>query len=315
MTNIYEDKILILDFGSQYTNLIARRIRNLNIYCEIYPFDVDEGAIKAFNPKGIILSGSPESVELSVNFRAPEIIFTLNIPILGICYGMQTMAKQLGGSITSAMHSEFGYAKAITKENSRLFKNIYDHKNSLDVWMSHGDQVNILPAGFESIASSTNCAIAAMEDNHRQFYAVQFHPEVTHTKQGLQILARFAKDICGCQCLWNDQNIINNSISQIRQQVGEEEVILGLSGGVDSSVTAALLHKAIGKQLTCILVDNGLLRQNESQQVLQMFKDSQMKIILVNAQDRFLSSLQGVTDPELRLCCMNQKFERNLLFL
>ena len=300
MTNIYEDKILILDFGSQYTNLIARRIRSLNIYCEIYPFDVDEEAIKAFNPKGIILSGSPESVELSINFRAPEITFTLNIPILGICYGMQTIAKQLGGSITSAMHSEFGYAKVITQENSRLFKDIYDQKNSLDVWMSHGDQVNTLPPDFEIIASSTNCAIAAMENNQRQFYAVQFHPEVTHTKQGLQILARFAKDICGCKCLWNDQNIINNSISQIRQQVGEGEVILGLSGGVDSSVTAALLHKAIGKQLTCILVDNGLLRQNESQQVLQMFKDSQMKIILVNAQDRFLSSLQGVTDPELK---------------
>ncbi len=300
MTNIYEDKILILDFGSQYTNLIARRIRNLNIYCEIYPFDVDEEAIKIFNPKGIILSGSPESVELSINFRAPEIIFTLNIPILGICYGMQTMAKQLGGSVTSAMHSEFGYAKLTTKEDSMLFKDIFDKKNSLDVWMSHGDQVNILPTGFETIASSTNCTIAAMENNQRQFYGVQFHPEVTHTKQGLQILARFAKDICGCKSLWNDQNIINNSISQIREQVGQGEVILGLSGGVDSSVTAALLHKAIGKQLTCILVDNGLLRQNESQQVLEMFKDSQMKIILVNAEDRFLNSLKGVTDPELK---------------
>ncbi len=300
MTNIYEDKILILDFGSQYTNLIARRIRNLNIYCEIYPFDVDEEAIKIFNPKGIILSGSPESVELSINFRAPEIIFTLNIPILGICYGMQTMAKQLGGSVTSAMHSEFGYAKLTTKEDSMLFKDIFDKKNSLDVWMSHGDQVNILPTGFETIASSTNCTIAAMENNQRQFYGVQFHPEVTHTKQGLQILARFAKDICGCKSLWNDQNMINNSISQIREQVGQGEVILGLSGGVDSSVTAALLHKAIGKQLTCILVDNGLLRQNESQQVLEMFKDSQMKIILVNAEDRFLNSLKGVTDPELK---------------
>ena len=300
MTNIYEDKILILDFGSQYTNLIARRIRSLNIYCEIYPFDVAEEAIKHFNPKGIILSGSPESVELSINFRAPEMIFTLNIPILGICYGMQTMAKQLGGRVTSAMHSEFGYAKLTTKKDSRLFKDIYDQKDSLDVWMSHGDQVEKLPKGFKVIASSTNCAIAAMEDNQHQFYGVQFHPEVTHTKQGLKILSRFAKDICNCNCFWNDQNIINNSIKQIRDQVGSEEVILGLSGGVDSSVTAALLHKAIGKQLTCILVDNGLLRKNESQQVLQMFKDSQMKIILVNAENRFLNSLKNITDPELK---------------
>lgn len=300
MPNIYKDKILILDFGSQYTNLIARRIRNLNIYCEIYPFDVDQEQIKIFNPKGIILSGSPESVELSVNFRAPDVVFNLNIPVLGICYGMQTIAKQLGGSITSAMHSEFGYAKLKTKEDSQLFKDIYDEKNSLDVWMSHGDQVKILPPGFKVIASSVNCGIAAMEDNQRKFYAVQFHPEVTHTKQGVKILSRFAKDICECKCLWSDKNIVESSINQIRKEVGSDEVILGLSGGVDSSVTAALLHKAIGEQLTCIFVDNGLLRKNESQQVLQMFKDNQMKIILVNAEDRFLKALKGATDPELK---------------
>lgn len=298
--NIYNDKILILDFGSQYTNLIARRIRSLNIYCEIYPFDIDPQEIKAFNPKGIILSGSPESVESSVDFRAPEMVFSLNVPILGICYGMQTMAKQLGGSVTSTKHSEFGYAKVSINEDSRLFKDIYDQKQTLDVWMSHGDQVDKIPEGFQIIAGSANCKIAAMENNERLFYAVQFHPEVTHTKQGMKILERFAKDICACASLWTGGNIINNAIEQIRKQVGKDEVILGLSGGVDSSVTAALLHKAIGKQLTCIFVDTGLLRLNESQQVLEMFKNTGMKIILIKAGARFLEALKGKKDPEVK---------------
>jgi GMP synthase (glutamine-hydrolysing) len=298
--NIYKDKILILDFGSQYTNLIARRVRGLNIYCEIYPFDIDDEAIRKFNPKGIILSGSPESVELNINFSAPEIVFTSGIPVLGICYGMQTMAKQLGGKVDSTKHSEFGYAEVKLEKGSQLLEGIYDKENTLDVWMSHGDQVGNMPEGFKIIANTATCKIAAMEDDLRKFYALQFHPEVTHTKQGIKILERFAKDICGCSGLWNNHNIIENSIEQIQSQVGEEEVILGLSGGVDSSVTAALLHKAIGKQLTCVLVDTGLLRLNESEQVLEMFKESGMKIVLVNAEERFLDALKGVDDPEAK---------------
>lgn len=298
--NIYNDKILILDFGSQYTNLIARRVRGLNIYCEIYPFDITEEQIKAFNPKGIILSGSPESVELNTNFRAPEAIFSLGIPVLGICYGMQTMAKQFGVNITSKKHSEFGYAKLDIKIKSRLFKDIFDDQDNLDVWMSHGDQLESLPKGFQIIASTNNCKIAAMESDDHLFFGVQFHPEVTHTKQGIKILESFVKEICCCKSLWNGENIIKNAVNNITKQVGKDKVILGLSGGVDSSVTAALIHKAIGKQLTCILVDTGLLRLNESQQVLEMFKDSSMNIILVSAEERFLTALEGVVDPEAK---------------
>lgn len=294
---IYDDKILILDFGSQYTNLIARRVRGLGVYCEIYPFDIQDQQIKDFNPKGIILSGSPESVGSGTSFYAPEIIFNLKVPILGICYGMQTMAKQLGGSVTKCTHSEFGHVELAIQKDADLF-NAITERDSLDVWMSHGDQVDQLPEGFKITASSRNCKIAAMEDKDREFYAVQFHPEVTHTEHGLKILERFVKDISKCNSFWKDKSIINNAIEKIREKIGKEEVVLGLSGGVDSSVTAALLNKAIGKQLTCIFVDTGLLRLNESEQVLQMFKESGMKITLINAEERFIESLKGVVDPE-----------------
>ena len=304
---LYDDKILILDFGSQYTNLIARRVRGLGVYCEIYPFDIEDQQIKDFNPKAIILSGSPESVGSDINFYAPEIIFNLKVPILGICYGMQTMAKQLGGSVTSGLHSEFGHVELIIGKDAKLFRSIAD-KDNLNVWMSHGDQVNKLPEGFKITASSKNCDIAAMEDQARGFYAVQFHPEVTHTEHGIKILEHFIKDISKCNSLWQDKNIINNAIDQIREKIGAEEVVLGLSGGVDSSVTAALLHKAIGKQLTCIFVDTGLLRTNESEQVLQMFKQSGMKITAINAEERFFTALEGVIDPERKRKIIGELF-------
>ena len=304
---LYDDKILILDFGSQYTNLIARRVRGLGVYCEIYPFDVEDQQIRDFNPKAIILSGSPESVGSEINFYAPEMIFNLKVPILGICYGMQTMAKQLGGSVTSGLHSEFGHVELTIQKDGNLLDFITD-KDSLDVWMSHGDQVNQLPEGFKITASSKNCDIAAMEDRNRSFYGVQFHPEVTHTEHGIKILERFIKDISKCNNLWKDKNIINSAIEQIREKIGTEEVVLGLSGGVDSSVTAALLHKAINKQLTCIFVDTGLLRANESEQVLQMFEQSGMKIIAINAEERFLAALAGVIDPERKRKIIGELF-------
>lgn len=294
---IYEDKILILDFGSQYTHLIARRIRELNIYCEIYPFDVSFDKIQTFNPKGIILSGSPESVEVNEEFRAPEAIFSMGIPILGICYGMQTMAKQLGGQVISHNHREFGATKIQIDLTSGLFADLQNGE-TLDVWMSHGDQVSNLPSGFKGTAHSPNCGVVAMEDEGRALYGVQFHPEVTHTSKGTFILAKFAQEICRCQALWRRENIIEQKIADIKDQVGDGKVLLGLSGGVDSAVAAALIHKAIGDRLDCIFVDTGLLRLNESQEIIDIFKTMDLKIKVVEAQDRFLKALQGVVDPE-----------------
>ncbi|NVK22940.1 MAG: glutamine-hydrolyzing GMP synthase [Kangiellaceae bacterium] len=302
--NIHDHRILILDFGSQYTQLIARRVREIGVYCELVPFDVDDDYIREFNPKGIILSGGPESVTLDDTPRAPEVVFNLDIPVLGICYGMQTMAHQFGGTVGSSDKREFGYAEVTATDND-LLKGIEDHivggKAILDVWMSHGDKVVAVPENFEVIASSDNAPIAAMAHKEKPFYGIQFHAEVTHTKQGGRILERFVADICGCEKLWTSANIIEDAIIQIKQMVGDEEVVLGLSGGVDSSVTAMLLHRAIGENLTCVFVDNGLLRLNEGDQVMDMFAGKfGLNIIRVDAEDRFLSELKSENDPEAK---------------
>jgi GMP synthase (glutamine-hydrolysing) len=255
MTDIHQHRILILDFGSQYTQLIARRVREAGVYCELHPFDMDAAAIRAFNPQGVILSGGPESVTLTETPRAQQLVFELGVPVLGICYGMQTMAVQLGGTVETSTHREFGYAQVRARGHSRLLRDIEDHTTAegyglLDVWMSHGDRVEQLPPGFKLIASSDSAPLAGMADEDRGFYGLQFHPEVTHTRQGSRILNRFVHDICGCAADWTSSNIIEDSIAQIRSQVGQDEVLLGLSGGVDSSVVAALLHRAVGDQLT-----------------------------------------------------------------
>ncbi|WP_353569840.1 glutamine-hydrolyzing GMP synthase [Candidatus Albibeggiatoa sp. nov. BB20] len=305
MQDIHAHRILILDFGSQYTQLIARRVREARVYCEIYPYDVDLQAIQDFKPKGIILSGSPESVnDCDVSYQAPQAIFDMGVPILGICYGMQTMAKQLGGIVGAAGSREFGYAQVRAHGHSELLKHIEDHISPsghglLDVWMSHGDQVTELPDGFKLIASTDNAPIAGIADEQRHFYGLQFHPEVTHTTQGVRILKRFCHDVCGCQQLWSPSNIISDSIQNIKQMVGNDHVILALSGGVDSSVVAALVNEAIGKQLTCVFVNNGLLRLNEAEQVENTFKQNLgIKLIVVDAEKRFLDALKGITDPE-----------------
>ncbi len=304
MTNIHSDKILILDFGSQYTQLIARRIREIGVYCEIYSCECCSEEIKQFAPKGIILSGGPESVTEGNTPRAPQIVFELGIPVLGICYGMQTMTQQLGGSVETSNHREFGYAQIRARGHSKLLNGIEDHLSSegfglLDVWMSHGDRVVTLPEGFKLIASSEGAPIAGMANEDKHFYALQFHPEVTHTKQGGRILSRFVLDICECAALWNSSNIIEDSIKSVREKVGSDEVILGLSGGVDSSVVAALLHKAIDTQLTCVFVDTGLLRLNEGDQVMAIFAQHLgVKVIRVDAETRYLEALAGVNDPE-----------------
>lgn len=302
-SNIHDHRILILDFGSQYTQLIARRVREIGVYCEIFPFDVDEAQIKTFAPNGIILSGGPETVTLEQTPRAPQVVFQLGVPVLGICYGMQTMAQQLGGEVESSAKREFGFAKVQAHGHSALLKDIEDEfaggNSLLDVWMSHGDKVTQLPDGFQIIASTANAPLAGMGDGERQFYGLQFHPEVTHTKQGHRILERFVKTICGCQALWTASEIIQDSIEHVKRLVGHDPVLLGLSGGVDSAVVAALLHKAIGDQLTCVFVDHGLLRLNEGEQVLTTFKDHfGIKIIAVDARTRFFSQLNGVSDPE-----------------
>jgi GMP synthase (glutamine-hydrolysing) len=303
-SNIHKHKILILDFGSQYTQLIARRIREIGIYCEIYSCESSTEEIKNFSANGIILSGGPETVTSEDTPRAADIVFELGIPVLGICYGMQTMAQQLGGKVESSAQREFGYAKVRAWGHSKLLNNIEDHLSDegfglLDVWMSHGDHVVELPKDFHLIASSDNAPIAGMANEEKGFYALQFHPEVTHTKQGGRILGRFVTEICGCETLWNSSNIIEESITKIRAQVGAEEVILGLSGGVDSSVVAALLHKAIGQQLTCVFVDTGLLRLHEGDQVMAIFAQHLgVKVIRVDAEARYLQALAGVSDPE-----------------
>jgi len=302
--DIHDHRILILDFGSQYTQLIARRIREIGVYCELWAWDVDEQDIKDFAPKGIILSGGPESVAEENSPRAPDYVFEAGVPVFGVCYGMQTMAHQLGGSVQCSLEREFGYAQIELVESSPLFEAIEDAVSDdgaplLDVWMSHGDKVEAIPEGFHTVAKTSYCPYAAMADERRQFYGVQFHPEVTHTRQGMRMLEHFVSNICGCEKQWTPAKIIDDAIERIREQVGSDKVILGLSGGVDSSVTAMLLHRAIGEQLTCIFVDNGLLRLNEAEQVMEMFGDHYgLNILPIRAEDRFLDALQGENDPE-----------------
>jgi len=302
--NIHTDKILILDFGSQYTQLIARRVREIGVYCEIYSCECGDEAVKHFAPNGIILSGGPETVTRSDTPRAPQTVFELGVPVLGICYGMQTMAEQLGGTVESSSHREFGYAQIRARGHSKLLTGIEDHLSPegfglLDVWMSHGDRVTEFPDGFMLIASSEGAPIAGIAHEEKHFYALQFHPEVTHTKQGGRILSRFVLDICGCAALWTAGNIIADSFAAIRAKVGSERVVLGLSGGVDSSVVAALLHQAIADQLICVFVDTGLLRLNEGDQVMAIFAEHLgVKVIRVDAEQRYLAALAGIADPE-----------------
>ena len=315
-SKLHADRILILDFGSQYTQLIARRVREAGVYCEIHPYDQDEPVLREFAPRGVILSGGPESVHQDETPRAPQWLFELGVPVLGICYGMQTMAAQLGGQVDTAAKREYGYAQVRARAHSQLLRDIEDHTTSegwglLDVWMSHGDRVETLPDGFHPIATTDNAPLAGMGDDDRHFYGLQFHPEVTHTKQGTRILQRFVHEICGCGKLWTASNIIDESIDQIREQVGGDEVLLGLSGGVDSAVVAALLHRAIGEQLTCVFVDNGLLRLREGDQVMATFAQHMgVRVIRVDAQRRFLDALQGVTDPEKKRKVIGNLFIR-----
>jgi GMP synthase (glutamine-hydrolysing) len=304
MSDIHQHKILILDFGSQYTQLIARRVREIGVYCELVPFDVNIHFIKKFNPNGIILSGGPDTVVEDNSARAPKIVFDLKIPILGICYGMQTMAVQLGGEARSADKSEFGFAQVRARNHSQLLDEIYDEINSdghglLDVWMSHGIEVTKLPPEFELTASTDNCPIAGFVNHKTNYYGLQFHPEVTHTKQGRKILERFIVGICNCEKKWTTENIIESLIQKIKLQVGKQKVLLGLSGGVDSSVVAVLLQKAIGDQLTCVFVDNGLLRLNEGDEVMKTFSENLgVEVVRSDAQQYFFKKLSNESDPE-----------------
>jgi GMP synthase (glutamine-hydrolysing) len=311
--NIHNHKILILDFGSQYTQLIARRVRELGVYCEIYAYDMSEEEIIEYAPKGIILSGGPESVTEENSPRAPEIVFNLDIPVLGICYGMQTMATQFGGVVSSSNEQEFGYAEVKTEGEGALLSGLFDRQSDsgdiLDVWMSHGDKVTELPDGFELMASTPSCPIAAMSNDEKKFYGIQFHPEVTHTLKGLDLLERFVRTMANCDALWTAENIIDDQIARVKDQVGDKKVLLGLSGGVDSSVVAALLHKAIGDQLTCVFVDNGLLRKNEGDQVMKMFADNMgVKVIRADSEERFLNALKGEADPEKKRKIIGHEF-------
>jgi len=306
-TNIHEQRILILDFGSQYTQLIARRIREIGVYCELWSWDVSEEDIKEFNPNGIVLAGGPESVTAEGSPRAPEYVFNAGVPVLGICYGMQTMSKQLGGEVIKGEgEGEYGYAQIEMQNPSELFKSIEDAvsdsgKALLDVWMSHGDKVSVIPEGFVAVANTATCQFAAMANEEKRFYGIQFHPEVTHTRQGERMLSHFVKDICGCDGLWTSASIIDDAVATMKEQIGDDEVILGLSGGVDSSVVAMLLQRAIGDKLTCVFVDNGLLRLNEGQQVMDMFGDRfGLNIIRVDAENRFLDEMAGESDPEAK---------------
>ncbi len=312
--HIHDHRILIIDFGSQYTQLIARRVRELGVYCELYACDAAEEAIRAFAPRGIILSGGPETVTAADTPRAPDVVFSLGVPVLGICYGMQTMAEQLGGRVASCEQREFGYADVTLTATPDWLQGIEDRVDAqgqahLDVWMSHGDQVTTLPPGFTVNASTATCPIAAMSHAQRHWYAMQFHPEVTHTHQGGRMLQRFVREACGCEALWTPENIIEDLVARLRQQLGQDEVLLGLSGGVDSSVVAALLHRAIGPRLTCVFVDNGLLRLHEGDQVMAMFAQHMgIKVIRVDAEQRFLSQLAGVEDPEAKRKIIGRTF-------
>ncbi|HEU4665554.1 MAG TPA: glutamine-hydrolyzing GMP synthase [Dokdonella sp.] len=303
MDRIHRDRILILDFGAQYTQLIARRVRELGVYCEIWAWDHDPGEIAAWGAKGIILSGGPESTTLEGAPKAPQAAYDSGLPILGICYGMQTMAAQLGGATEAADAREFGHARVEIVADDALLAGLTDHAPSraLDVWMSHGDHVSAAPPGFVVTAKTDRIPVAAMANEAKRWYGVQFHPEVTHTKQGSALLKRFVTDICGCATLWTAANIIEDQVARVRAQVGEDRVLLGLSGGVDSSVVAALLHRAIGDKLTCVFVDTGLLRWQEGDQVMAtMAEHMGVHVIRVNAADRFYGALAGVDDPEAK---------------
>jgi GMP synthase (glutamine-hydrolysing) len=300
------DTILVLDFGSQYTQLIARRVRESNVYSEILPWDIDEDKIKSMSPKGIILSGGPDSVTNTFTPRVPKIVFDLNIPILGICYGMQTLAEQMGGQVISADQKEFGYAELKINNESVLFS---DLENSLNVWMSHGDQVQDLPDDFELVASTETAPIAAMQHNSKPIYALQFHPEVTHTEDGKVVLDNFIFKVCNACKDWKMDNLITNRIDEIKKQVKDNKVLLGLSGGVDSSVTAALLHQAIGNKLVCVFVDNGLLRKGEAEEVMQTFKENMnLNVIKSDSEEVFLRHLKGIHDPEQKRKIIGRTF-------
>lgn len=306
MTDLHDQRILVLDFGGQTTQLIARRVREAGVYCEIHPWDISDETVRDFKPKGVILSGGPESVIQDGSPTIPDAVLGLDVPLLGICYGMQAMVHQLGGEVQAqAAHSEFGHARVTLQGHTRLFDGLQDHttddKAQLDVWMSHGDRVEQLPEGFTLIGTSANAPGAIIANESAARYGIQFHPEVTHTTQGAEILRRFVLDICQCDGLWTPDNIIDDAVARVQETVGADEVILALSGGVDSSVVAALLHKAIGTQLTCVFVDNGLLRLHEGDQVMKTFADNMgVHVIRVNAQDRFMNALAGVTDPEAK---------------
>ncbi|MEN8178649.1 MAG: glutamine-hydrolyzing GMP synthase [Pseudomonadota bacterium] len=303
-TNIHAHRILILDFGSQYTQLIARRVREAGVYCEIFPYDNADQGFEGESPAGVILSGGPETVTADEAPTAPQQVFDLGIPVLGICYGMQTMAAQLGGVVEGSDKHEYGYARVRARGHSKLLMDIEDHTSEegyglLDVWMSHGDRVIELPDGFHVICETENAPYAGMADEERGYYGLQFHPEVTHTRQGKRIIDKFLFNICGCEPLWTAGKIIDDTIQQVRRRVGDKQVVLGLSGGVDSSVVAALLHRAIGDQLTCVFVDNGLLRLYEGDHVMATFAEHMgVKVVRVNAEERFLKGLNGLSDPE-----------------
>ena len=308
MTKIYADRLLILDFGSQYTQLIARRIREIGVYSAVLPCDTDPGRIKNFAPKGVILSGGPESTTDGSGWTIPSVVFALGVPILGICYGMQAIARQLGGQVEMSSVQEFGHADFSIADDSPLLSNLADN-DVMSVWMSHGDRVSEVPPGFRIIGTSEDAPVAAMADITRRIFGLQFHPEVTHSQYGMEILARFAHKICSCASEWTPRNIIDDAVESIRKQVGGESVLLGLSGGVDSSVVAALLNRAIGDQLTCVFVDNGLLRFEEGIQVMETFsKNLGVRVLRVDAEDRFLNALQGVSDPEIKRKIIGQTF-------
>ena len=308
------DKILIIDFGAQYSQLIARRVRENQVYCELHPWDVSDEFVRDFHPSGIILSGGPASVWEGGTPRAPQAVFELGVPVLGICYGMQTMAAQLGGKVEMGLVREFGYAEVRARGHSTLLRDLQDRvtlegHGLLDVWMSHGDKVNAVPPGFKVIASNAATPIAGMADESRKLYGVQFHPEVTHTLQGKAIIERFVREICGLAGDWKIPGYVEEAVGRIRSEVGKDEVVLGLSGGVDSSVAAALIHRAIGRQLTCVFVDNGLLRLDEPEQVMETFsRNLGVKVIHVNAREQFLGHLKGVTDPEQKRKIIGREF-------
>jgi len=308
--NIHSEKILILDFGSQVTQLIARRVREIGVYCEIYPYDADLSLIKSFGAQGIILSGGPESTTEAGSPRAPDYVFEAGVPVLGICYGLQTMCVQLGGSVQSSSKREYGHAEVEIRKNCPLTDGLNDHTDSrkIDVWMSHGDKVTVLPPGFIQVGNTETCPYAIVYNEEKQFYGLQFHPEVTHTLQGGEILRRFAIDICRLHGLWSPDAIIEDAIASIREKVGDRQVLLGLSGGVDSSVTAMLLQRAIGNRLTCVFVDNGLLRLNEGEQVKNMFAPLDLNFVYVDAAERFLENLKGISDPELKRKAIGKTF-------